>query len=166
MDPVFRMHFRSDTDGFLPRRCPACQKRFRVKLKNEGSDSVVFCAYCGYQPVPGGWHQWLTEDQKFYYDDVMARLAAYAVDMIESMGFGGPEAACMPMPAGLVVASPLPIEPNEPMRFFTFRCCGEFVKHEDSSDHLYCIACGERFDREIAAGKQAIRRGPRGRHRR
>jgi hypothetical protein len=55
-----------DSDGFLRRECPTCEREFKWLPSGEGDESTednasnidpagYFCPYCGVQAAPGAW---------------------------------------------------------------------------------------------------------------
>ena len=52
-----------DSDGFLRRECPTCEREFKWLHGSEGDEEVAqvrdggyFCPYCGVQAPPNSWH--------------------------------------------------------------------------------------------------------------
>jgi hypothetical protein len=146
MEQRIQVSFSTDGEGFISQRCPSCNRKFKIRINEEGDDSLTHCPYCGCESEEG----WLTEEQEAYALGVFAQ---QAVDpMLEEFTR---ELNRMNHPGGLISVSghyektnppPKPVESDEPMPLIIFACCGEQVKHDGSLSQLFCIACGKMVD--------------------
>lgn len=145
----FKVTLSSDEEGFLSKQCPACRKRYKVKLEGEGEHSLKHCPYCGSESA-SGWKGWLTVEQEKY---VEATAIGHATGLAEKMlddAFRGLKSFSVKRTSSSRRAAPQkPVESNEPMPIFVSQCCDEPVKHDGSSSGLHCILCGATSDRHV-----------------
>jgi hypothetical protein len=138
-----QVSFASDSDDFISQQCPSCARRFKAKVDDKNDHAVNFCPYCGSQSD----NAWMTEEQQAY---VFGLVSEQFVDpMLDEFTR---DLERMNRPGGLISVSghyektvppPKPVEPNNPMPVFTSPCCGEAVKHDGFSPHLFCVVCGK-----------------------
>jgi hypothetical protein len=141
-----------DSDGFLRRACPTCEREFKWLSAEEGSadaapvpDGGYFCPYCAIQAPPDTW--W-TPAQLEAVNSVVRReivepeLKKFERQLKQSAGRSG----------GFLDVSvrrerapePLPLVEVDDMRRIDFRCHpGEPVKvHDDWAQSVHCLICG------------------------
>jgi hypothetical protein len=143
MEHVVEIRIPCDKDGFLSRECLSCRKRFKIKLRRDGTDALAHCPYCRFRPEEG-WQAWLTEEQESYVDAIVKGHATDLLDRLVRDTLNGIEGfQVVAAPARAWHAPPEPVESEQPMSVFMSRCCRHPVKHDDSVESLHCIACGE-----------------------
>jgi hypothetical protein len=137
-----QVSFPSDGDGFISQQCPSCSGRFKVPVDESSEESLNFCPYCGRESTEG----WLTDEQEAY---AMGQVSEQVVTpMLEEFtrSLNG-----LNRPGGLLRVTgsyersptpPQPLESDEPMPVFVAPCCNRPVKHDGSSEVLFCVACG------------------------
>jgi hypothetical protein len=135
-----------DDDGFVPRQCPACRKRFKARPTRDGSDAPRFCPYCRFEPGGDAWQPWFTDTQRSHFDEVTEARARDVVARILRISSGAPPSAFPPHATSCESAPREPLSASMPDSRLTCRICRSTVKHDDSTSSVYCIACGERFD--------------------
>jgi uncharacterized Zn-finger protein len=127
-----RLELPLDSDGFLRRQCPHCEREF--KWKHEEADvpdrTDVFCPYCGTQS---------STDQCWTNAQVEAMQAAAGQEMLLGLKGSGFDVTIKPPPPPLVepddmdpVASPC--HPTEPVKV-----------QESWTDPIHCLVCGSEF---------------------
>jgi hypothetical protein len=129
-----------DSDGFLRRECPTCEREFKWRPgADEETDTVqpdpagYFCPYCGIQAPTD---HWLTQAQVEHLNAIGARrFAGPLLDQFERSGFK--------------VERNLPDEPSElteddDMRRVEFACHPQepLKVLEDWSGPVQCLVCG------------------------
>jgi hypothetical protein len=141
-----------DSDGFLRRACPTCEREFKWLPAREGAEDVAqpedagyFCPYCGVQ-APS--ESWLTEAQVALAQNIVAREAVAPLlrDFGRSLEDMGRQSG------GFITASVNYEEPEEAdpltedddMRRVDFACHPtEPVKVlDDWKEPIYCLVCG------------------------
>ncbi|NEE03851.1 hypothetical protein [Phytoactinopolyspora halotolerans] len=140
-----------DSDGFLRRECPTCEREFKWFSHDEGDTDAeladqYFCPLCG---VSADTDSWWTPAQL----DHAQGMAGPQIDQIvqDSMAdmFKGakniefkpnrnfsldlPTPEPLHEPDDMVIVEP-PCHPNEPVKV-----------PEDSTGHIHCLICGEPF---------------------
>lgn len=140
-----------DSDKFLRRECPACERQFKWFAHDEGDPDAeptdqYFCPLCG---VPAGTDQWWTPDQLEYVQGAagpeLDRLVqdelgdafkglegiSFEPDPNFTLGIDAPDP--LVEPDDMVIVEP-PCHPNEPLKV-----------PEDAAEHVFCLVCGGRF---------------------
>lgn len=144
MEQRIEVSFSTDADGFISQQCPSCERRFKVRVDDEGGQTVGHCPYCGVASEDG----WLTEEQRAYAMGVVAEQAVAPI--LE--GFTR-DLERLNRPGSLIsfsghfeksVPPPKPVESDEPMPLITPPCCGEPVKHDGSVAEIFCVVCGKK----------------------
>lgn len=145
------VHLPLDSDDFLRRECPSCEREFKWFSHDEHDPNVervgqYFCPLCG---VPAGVDQWWTPAQAEYAN--AAALASPAAaqhiqDIVEDAFKGltrfkrssdfdldveSPEPPYEP--DDMVIVEP-PCHPNEPLKV-----------PETATGGVHCLVCGARF---------------------
>jgi hypothetical protein len=130
-----------DSDGFLRRACPDCDREFKAFASAPGEgepepDGGYFCPYCRHNG-----DDWLTEAQSEY---VTAKAGeAVTEELFGGLGGGSGDFVRIEVDRGPGVAE-LPAEPNDMRRVETPCHPGEPVKVLDGwSGPAYCLICGE-----------------------
>jgi hypothetical protein len=139
-----------DSDGFIRRECPNCEREFKWFSHEEGDTNAeavdqYFCPLCG---AGAGTDSWWTPAQLEYMNGVSGpAMDLYMQDSIDkmfkgikgmkvtpnrsfSLGIETPDA--LTEPDDMVIAEP-PCHPNEP------------VKVPDGTAKVYCPICGDAF---------------------
>jgi len=155
MGMEMRMELPLDSDGYLRRQCPRCERVFKWHSDSDeegsgepGPSTVYFCPYCG-EPSPSD--QWFTDAQVDY---IQALASVEAMRMVErelrpsldrfnktGHGFVGleleiPRSVPPPPlfePDDMLAIEP-PCHPEDPIKVI-----------EDWEGELHCLVCGERF---------------------
>lgn len=139
-----------DSDGFLRRQCPTCEREFKWRPDGDDDDGkevpeAYFCPYCGVQAPIG---DWFTEAQIARAEAIiMGEVVAPPLDTLgeslRSIGRGGgPDSASREpgTPEEAVEASvddddmrrvDHPCHPEEPLKVL-----------EDWSSAVHCLICG------------------------
>lgn len=140
-----------DSDGFLRRECPDCEREFKWFSHQAGDPDAeivdqYFCPLCG---VPAGTGSWWTPAQLEYMNGVSGpAIDQHMRDLVErmlkgvkgmkfepnasfSLGIETPDALAEPDDA-MTIAEP-PCHPNEP------------VKVPDGTAKVHCLICGNPF---------------------
>ena len=140
-----------DSEGFLRRKCPTCEREFKWLPAQEGEvaapvpDGGYFCPYCGVQAPPDGW---FTQAQ---VDLAQKTIAAQIVDPMMKK-FADDIAHIGRRSGGLVSARvehrpsppPEPLTEDDDMTRVDFVCHpNEPVKVLDVWDvSVHCLVCG------------------------
>lgn len=137
-----------DSDGFLRRECPTCEREFKWFSHQEGDPDAeivdqYFCPLCG---VPAGTDSWWTSAQLDYMNDVASpAIDQYVQDsldqMLEGMKFasnrsyssGADTPDSLAEPDDMVIVEP-PCHPNEPIKVPT-----------EQLAKVHCLVCGLLF---------------------
>jgi len=138
-----------DTDGFLRRECPTCEREFKWlhsdgDASEEEPDSGYFCPYCAVQ-APGG--AWFTKAQADHIAGVGAH--EFLGPLLDEMkrSFGGlnrPDSMIKVSVTGDTPPRPEPLSEQDDMRRVDFACHpSEPVKVlEDWDRDVHCLLCG------------------------
>jgi hypothetical protein len=141
-----------DSDGFLRRECPTCEREFKW-LPGSGDDEAAadlpdvgyFCPYCGIQAPANAW---LTEAQLAFaqrtavIEVVEPMLEKFADDIARTFRSTG--MTTRSAPSGRA-AEPDPLTEDDDMTRVDFTChASEPLKVLDDWHHpVYCLICGE-----------------------
>jgi hypothetical protein len=140
-----------DSDGFLRRECPNCEREFKWFRHNEGDPNAepvaqYFCPLCG---EPSGLDSWWTPAQLEYgygsaggaidqvVKDAMSDLFkgmkgfTYKPNSSFSLDIETPDSLVEPDDMVMVES---PCHPNEPLKV-----------PEDATDRVHCLVCGTAF---------------------
>lgn len=140
-----------DSDGFLRRECPTCEREFKWFNHNEGDPNVepanqYFCPLCG---VAAGVDSWWTPAQLEYGLGGAGPVIEQVVrDTVAGMFKGLKDFTFKPNAAfGLDIETPDPLtelddmviveppcHPNEPLKIA-----------EETTARIYCLVCGAAF---------------------
>ena len=146
-----RVSLPLDSDGFLRRECPSCEREFKWFSHNEGDPNAepvtqYFCPLCG---QPSGLDSWWTPAQLEYgygsaggaidqvVKDAMSDLLkgmkgfTYKPNSSFSLDIETPDS--LVEPDDMVMVEP-PCHPNEPLKV-----------PEDATDRVHCLVCGTAF---------------------
>ncbi|MCW3027164.1 MAG: hypothetical protein JWN81_375 [Solirubrobacterales bacterium] len=139
-----------DSEGFLRRECPTCEREFKWSHSPEGegvpaSDSGYFCPYCAVQSQPGSW---FTKAQAEYITAAGAHefLGPALEDMRRSFeGINRPDSMIKVSLKTSVPDTPEPLSEDDDMRQVEFECHPtEPVKVLDGWErNVHCLICGE-----------------------
>lgn len=150
---MFSMSIPLDSDGFLRRECPTCEREFKWLPTAEGEEATptlaagFFCPYCAVQAAPDAW---LTQAQvdmatSIAYDEVVApeleSLKRSVEDLNRSSG------GLMGIRADMTIEEPEPageLTETDDMRRVDFACHPtEPVKVlDDWHREVHCLVCG------------------------
>jgi hypothetical protein len=141
-----------DTDGFLRRECPTCEREFKwLPADGEAGDAEpapeagYFCPYCVVQ-APND--QWFTKAQADHLASVGAHefLGPLMDEMKRSFsGLNRPDSMIKVSVTGDAPQQPEPLSEQDDMRRVDFACHpGEPVKVLDEWDReVHCLLCGQ-----------------------
>lgn len=139
-----------DSDGFLRRECPTCERQFKVYAANDDDDAAAlvpdggyFCPYCIIQaPV----EDWTTEEQLALAINIAERevLAPMLNDFTRSMS-GSVAGLEFKVTGPATPAAIPPLVEEDDMRRVDFACHpGAPVKVlDDWPKAVSCLLCGE-----------------------
>jgi hypothetical protein len=140
-----------DSDGFLRRECPTCEREFKWLPTPDGEEPTpaatagLFCPYCAVQADPGAWFTKAQIEQAtaIVYEEVVAPELEDFKRSVEGMNRSG----LIGVRAELKVEEPDPppeLEETDDMRRVDFPCHpGEPVKVLDSwVSEVHCLVCG------------------------
>lgn len=145
-----------DSDSFLRRACPTCEREFKWLPVREGEDAApvpnggLFCPYCGVQAPPGSWFTQAQVDlarETLVAEVVDPMMKKFADDIgrigRRSGGFVSARVEHRPAPA------PPPLTEDDDMTRVDFVCHpSEPVKVLDDWDRpVRCLLCGTPTDR-------------------
>jgi hypothetical protein len=136
-----------DSDGFIRRECPNCEREFKWFSHEEGDNNAevvdqYFCPLCG---AGAATDSWWTPAQLEYMNGVNGpAMDQYVQDSIDkmfkgmkvkpnrsfSLGIETPDA--LTEPDDMMIAEP-PCHPNEPMKI------------PDGTAKVHCLICGDAF---------------------
>jgi len=140
-----------DSDGFLRRECPTCEREFKWYPHDDGdSDAELvtqyFCPLCG---AAAGPDEWATPAQVEYMmgaagpelDRLASDAFTDAFKGIKGMTFKPDPSFSLDIPApeplrepdDMVIVVP-PCHPNEPLKV-----------PEEATDSIFCLICAEQF---------------------
>jgi hypothetical protein len=141
-----------DSDGFLRRECPTCEREFKWLPTPDGEEPTppptagLFCPYCAVQADPGSWFTKAQIEQAtaVMYDEVVAPELAEFKKSVEGMNRSG---GLIGIRAELSSEEPDPpagLEEADDMRRVDFPCHpGEPVKVLDGwNSEVHCLICG------------------------
>jgi hypothetical protein len=144
-----------DTDGFLRRECPTCEREFKWlhsqsdEPDTPAPDDGYFCPYCGVQAPP---HSWWTKAQHRIataraYQEVIGPQLAEFQRRIERLNHpGGVLRVSTHVEPGEAAEMPTLVETDD-MRRVDFECHDEPIKVLDGwSGPLHCLVCGSPLD--------------------
>lgn len=140
-----------DSDGFLRRECPTCEREFKWFSHDEGDPNAelatqYFCPLCG---SPSGLDSWWTPAQLEYgYGSAGGAIDQVVEDAIADMLKGLKGITYKPNPSfsldietpepliepdDMVIVEP-PCHPNEPLKV-----------PDESAERIHCLICGSVF---------------------
>jgi hypothetical protein len=147
-DVQIKMSVPLDSDGFLRRECPTCEREFKWRHTPSGEQSVAapdagyFCPYCTSQAPAGSWWtkpQVEAQRSRIYDEVVKPKLDDFADSARQaSAGFikidvttTGP-------------AKPPPLTESDDMRRVDFEChpTEPLKVLEDWNQPVHCLVCG------------------------
>lgn len=143
------LSFPTDSDGFLSRECPSCNRYFKVQV-GQGSDlPISYCPHCGHQ----GRDCWHTPAQIEYAKEVA--LGALVVPEIEKLrrSLSGSGLLKASVKHGIPSPPPPPFESDDPYDVVRFRCCNETVKLHRTETN-FCIICGTPYTMKLSDSKR------------
>jgi hypothetical protein len=142
-----------DSDGFLRRECPTCEREFKwlpTSGDDEGaaaavSDSGFFCPYCGVEAPAGGWFtqaQIALARQITETEVVEPMLRKFADDIARSFRSAGMTTRSAP---SRQADEPQPLTEADDMTRVDFTCHpSEPVKIlDDWRKPVHCLICGK-----------------------
>lgn len=140
-----------DSDGFLRRECPHCERQFKwhdgpanEEAEQHEDPSAYYCPLCG---EPAGLDSWWTREQLDYAEGSMKPVAMQALADEFAKSFRGMKGVTY-KPGRLDEAdTPMPLTEPDDMVIVTSPCHAyEPVKvPDDRPDVLHCLVCGAQF---------------------
>jgi endogenous inhibitor of DNA gyrase (YacG/DUF329 family) len=140
-----------DSDGFLRRQCPTCEREFKWFAHDDGDPDAeqvtqYFCPRCG---APADPDDWATPTQVEYsigaagpeldravqdaIDDTFKGVKGMAFKPDPSFSLDIPTPEPLHEPNDMVIVEP-PCHPNEPLKV-----------PEDATRHIFCLICATPF---------------------
>jgi DNA-directed RNA polymerase subunit RPC12/RpoP len=122
-----------DSDGFLRRECPTCEREFKWRPTPEedaepAQDDGYFCPYCGVQAPIGAW---LTQGQLALAQNIIATQAIGP--MVSKIGkYQGPAELDPLTEADDMILIDFPCHPAEPLKV-----------QDDWRKAVHCLICGQ-----------------------
>lgn len=146
MEERISMPISLDSDGFVRRACPTCDREFKWLYAEdeteatEPSERGYFCPYCGVQSPPD---TWFTEAQVEYIQQVGLGHVAGEVDKVFSC-FNRPGSPLKYTPGERPAADPDPPPEPDDMRRVDFECHPDdpLKVAEDWDKLVHCLICG------------------------
>jgi len=135
-----------DSDGFLRRECPTCEREFKWFNQEEGDADAVnqyFCPLCGVASPTDSW--WTTAQLEYVQGVSGPAIDQFAQDILadafkgmsfkpnRSFSFGIEAPDALAEPDDMMIVEP-PCHPSEPIK----------VPEEDAA-RVYCLICGTLF---------------------
>jgi len=140
-----------DSEGFLRRECPTCEREFKWSAAPEGesepmADGDYFCPYCGVQAPPDAW--WTKAQLALAKSIVSREVVLPGLDGLRrnlsqiARSSGG--AVKFKMGPRKSPPEQDPLTETDDMKRMDFPChCREPVKIlEDWTQPVYCLLCG------------------------
>lgn len=151
MSDEIRVAVPLDSDGFLRRECPNCQREFKWFYHSEGDPNAepatqYFCPLCGVAAGPGSWstpaqldlvHDCAGPAIGQVLNDALAdafkgiKGVTFKPNSSSSLDTGTPRPLIEP--DDMVIVEP-PCHPNEPLKV-----------PEEATGSIYCLICGSAF---------------------
>jgi hypothetical protein len=141
-----------DSDGFLRRECPTCEREFKwLPTQSEGSGAPApiggyFCPYCGVQALANAW--WTKAQLQLAKAKAYKEVIQPEMDKFERIVEGlntsaGLVSISASMERGEIVDVPHLVEVGD-MRRVDFECHDEPVKIlDDWNASVHCLLCGQ-----------------------
>jgi hypothetical protein len=141
-----------DSDGFLRRECPTCEREFKwfpAAENDEGAADVpaggYFCPYCGVQAPSDAW---FTQAQLALSRSIVEvrvvepMLDKFAGDIARSFRSAGMTTRSAPSSRA---EEPDPLTEDDDMTRVDFEChpSKPLKVHDDWDQPVYCLICGE-----------------------
>ena len=130
-----------DSEGFLRRECPTCEREFKWLPTAEGEESAVlpadggyFCPYCGVQPPIDAW---LTQAQAELARNTVATevvgpmLKKFAKNIKAGIRYDGPEKLDPLIEVDDMSHVEFACHPSEPLKIY-----------DDWTRPVHCLVCG------------------------
>lgn len=142
---TFSISFSSDEEDFISRACPECGARFKAKVV-DGEITISSCPFCQHEG-----NRWETPEQLEYGKAFAAKQVLQPeFDKLDrafkSLGRGGGGMFSVKvtgeMPDLRVPSKPVERTEEMPQRT-TSACCNATVRHDESAQPRFCIACGK-----------------------
>jgi len=134
--------FNTDKDGFISQECPVCFKQFKANFNAGSNKPLGYCPYCKHK----GTGCWWTQAQADYATGIaetnlVEPLLNKMVKDINNSSLNN----LMSIKADYKPSTKekKPDEPENVWPLYSFECCGEIIKHDQSKIKLNCIICGE-----------------------
>lgn len=137
--------FEADSGGFISQECPTCTRRFKIQPSKGSLNPISHCPFCEH----AGADCWWTPEQAAYVESIAVNgpLAPH-LDRLER-AFDALRGGLIQVTAH-VERPPLlsaPPERDDEMPSETqFACCGETIRHDQSTKPVHCIICGGTAD--------------------
>lgn len=142
-----------DTDGFLRRECPNCERQFKwhhgpanEEAEQHDEPPAYHCPLCG---EPAGHDAWWTQEQLGYAEGLALPATMQAISDELGKAFKKAESDFIRVTPGRVEApdAPMPLTEPDDMAIVTSPCHAyEPVKvPNDHTVPLHCLVCGRPF---------------------
>jgi hypothetical protein len=141
-----------DSDGFLRRECPTCEREFKWRPTPDGEVTTpapadgLFCPYCAVQAAPGSWftRAQIEQAKMIVYDEVVTPELKELKRSVDAMNSSG---GLIDIRAELSIEEPdrpAELEEIDDMRRVDFACHPtEPIKVLDDWDSdVHCMVCG------------------------
>lgn len=150
-----------DSDGFLRRRCPTCEREFKWLCASEGEEATpppeggYFCPYCAAQAPPDSWPT--TAQLEAAEAKIFGEVVKPGLDKLEKQATSASGGFLrVTVGRGGEAVPPSPLAEADDMRQVDFPCHSDDpVKVLDDWPHaVHCLICGESVQ---ASGEAAAR---------
>lgn len=140
-----------DSDGYLRRQCPTCDKQFKWYVHDTGEPEAIstdqyFCPLCGQASSAD---TWITSEQLEHGRRLLApQMEQHVQDSIRDMVRGSKFFEFKPNPDfSLGMPSPEPLVEPDDMVIVEPPChpAGTLKVPEDATSRVHCLVCGEPF---------------------
>lgn len=131
--------FNLDSEGFISRECPSCERQFKIKY-GEGADGPLnYCPYCEHEGLDCWWTQAQVE-----YLEVEKSLIAHELIDGAFKDFNKPGSGFTFKPSSRPASTEPPPELDNGWEIVIFDS-GEQLKHDGASSELRCPVTGSRI---------------------
>jgi hypothetical protein len=129
---------KTDSHGFLSKRCPSCRRRFKVQPGKGSPDPISHCPFC----IHYG-RDWNTPEQTKFFKALAIGHVGGELDKMMRDTFRGSKNVKVTGSFSAPTATP-PVERDGDLpAATTFDCCGETIRHNPADVAQYCIICGK-----------------------
>lgn len=139
------LSFETDSEDFISRACPECDKRFKAKV-TDGETGISFCPFCQHEGERWGTPEQLEYAKAFAAKQVVQPHFDKLDRAFKSLGRAGGGGLSVKVTGKMpdLKVSPKPVERTEDMpQRTTSMCCNVTVRHDEDVRPRFCIACGK-----------------------